>query len=75
MGLDAQDVLSLTLHCEAGELPTVTLKKAVYSGLDEKADGILERYSVRLIDAAPLAITGECVDLSLQTHTSRLQAG
>ena len=72
-GIDARGALSVTLHIEAGELPTLTVKRAIEVGLCGQMDGMLERYSVQHLDTVGLAIPGECVDLSLQTHTNHPQ--
>lgn len=74
VGVEARDVLSVTLTCEAGELPSLTVKRAVRSGLAEQLGVFMDRYSVRLLDSALLANQGECVDLSLQRHTTHPQA-
>ena len=72
-GIDIRGALSVTLHCEAGELPTLTVKRAIPAGLSGQVGGILERYSVQHLGAGSVAIPGECVDLSLQTHTNHPQ--
>jgi len=75
MGLDVKDVLAITLHCEAGELPTVTLRLCVPQGLAEKAQHILQQFRVEFTGSVPLADLDESVCLTSQIHTTHHQAG
>jgi len=75
MGIDRKGVLSLTLHCESGELPTVTLRKAVPQGLAEQAKQLMQLYRLELVATSPLADLDESVCLTSQTHTIHQPAG
>jgi hypothetical protein len=46
LGVDASNVTSFTLHCEAGEIPTVTLNRVITAAVGEPAAQVMQQYTL-----------------------------
>lgn len=75
LDVDITQVVSFDLHCEAGEVPTLSLVRLLPKGSGEAAARVAERYRLEPVSAQPMADVDESVSMDLATRTTHRPAG
>ena len=70
LGLDMGMVTSFTLHCEPGELPSISMTRIIPASALEPLGRVLEKYELVLKESFSLSTVSECVLLKTMAETT-----
>jgi hypothetical protein len=70
LGMDLGMVTSFTLHCQPGELPSISLTRIIPASAIEPLGRLLEKYELRRVSEVSLPAVRECVLLKTMAETT-----